>query len=185
MTPVEQLETIVPSLNGLVERMWHGQLEYSSPCSEFTVHDLVNHMIVLGGSFAPMFRGEPVPEITAPVVYGWVPAQEFVDTMNDLVAAVKSPGAMDRTIQSPVGEMDGATFCRFVALDGLVHGWDLATALGVEWDPPADVVSAVDSFARAAINDDVRASGAFAAEVAVSADASALDRLVAFTGRAA
>ena len=185
MTPVEQLETIVPSLNGLVERMWHGQLEYASPCSEFTVHDLVNHMIVGGGTFAPMFRGEPVPEITAPVVYGWVPAQEFVDTMNDLVAAVKSPGAMDRTIQSPVGEMDGATFCRFVALDGLVHGWDLATALGVEWDPPADVVSAVDSFARAAINDDVRASGAFAAEVAVSADASALDRLVAFTGRAA
>lgn len=185
MTPVEQLENIVPSLNGMVERMWHGQLERSSPCAEFTVHDLLNHMIVLGGSFAPMFRGEPVPEITAPAVYGWVPANEFVDTMNDLVAAVKSPGAMDRTIDSPVGAVDGATFCRFVALDGLVHGWDIATALGAEWEPPAEVVAEVDAFARVAITDDVRASGAFAAEVAVSAEASPLERLVAFTGRAA
>jgi uncharacterized protein (TIGR03086 family) len=185
VTPVEQLESIVPSLNEMVERMWHGQLEYTTPCAEFTVHDLLDHMIVLGGAFAPMFRGEPVPEVTAPAVYGWVPVQEFTATMNDLVAAVNSPGAMDRSIDSPVGPVDGATFCRFVALGGLVHGWDLASALGKVWDPPTDMVAAVDSFARSAITDQVRASGAFAAEVAAPADASPLVQLVAFTGRAA
>jgi uncharacterized protein (TIGR03086 family) len=182
---VEQLESIVPSLNEMVERMWHGQLEYATPCAEFTVHDLLDHMIVLGGAFAPMFRGEPGTEVTAPAVYGWVPVAEFTKSMNDLVDAVRSPGAMERVIDSPVGQVDGATFCRFVALDGLVHGWDLATAIGARWDPPAAVVGAVDEFARAAISAEVRESGAFAAEVEASADATPLQQLIAFTGRTA
>jgi uncharacterized protein (TIGR03086 family) len=185
MTPVEQLENIIPALNELVKGMWHGQLEYPTPCAEFTVHDLINHMIVLGGAFAPMFRGEPVPEIAPPSVYGWVPAKEFTATMNDLLAAVQSPGAMEREIDSPVGRMDGARFCGFVALDAVVHGWDLATAVGKSWNPPAEAVDAIDAFARVAITEEVRSSGAFAGEAAAAADATPLERLIAFTGRAA
>ena len=48
--------------------------------------------------------------------------------MDGLLDAVQSPGALDRTIQTPGGEMPGAVFARLVALDGLVHGWDLATS---------------------------------------------------------
>jgi uncharacterized protein (TIGR03086 family) len=123
--------------------------------------------------------------VEAPAVYGWVPAAEFAESMNELVAAVGSPGAMERVIDSPLGAVDGATFCRFVALDGLVHGWDLATAVGARWDPPAAVIEAVDEFARSAISADVRESGAFAPAVDVSVDATPLERLVAFTGRSA
>jgi uncharacterized protein (TIGR03086 family) len=183
VTPVEQLEHIVPALNGIVERMWHGQLDYPTSCAAFTVHDLLNHMIVLGGTFAPMFRGAPGSEVTAPAVYGWVPAAEFTKAMDDLLDSVRSPGALERVIDSPVGEVNGNTFCRFVAFDGLVHGWDLATAVGAKWSPSDELVAAVDAFARVAITPDMRDGDTFAMPTEPPVGASPMERLAAFSGR--
>lgn len=130
MTPIEQLEYIVPALNHVVQHIWYGQLDAPTPCAKFSVHDVIDHMIVGGNTFAPLFRGEAPPEVSAPFVYGWVPATEFSATMNSLLAAVQSPGALERVIHSPFGEVSGDTFARLVAFDGLVHGWDLAQATG-------------------------------------------------------
>ena len=58
--------------------------------------------------------------------------------MDDLLDAVKSPGAIERTISAPIGEMPGEVFARFVAFDGLIHGWDLATATGLQLRAAAD-----------------------------------------------
>ena len=184
MTPIEQLETIVPSLAGVVDRIWYGQLDDPTPCAAFTVHDVIDHMIVGGGTFAPLFRGETPQGVTAPAVYGWVPAAEFRTAMTELVAAAKSPGAMDRVIVSPFGEVSGDTFARFVAFDGLVHGWDLACATGQPWAPSDELVEAVEAFARQAIAPAMRDGDTFKDPTTVPADAGPLERLVAFSGRA-
>ena len=76
MEPTEQLSYILPTVSSVVDRIQLLQLEEPTPCDDFTVHDVIDHMIVLGGTFAYMFRGEDPPEITAPGVYGWVPAAE-------------------------------------------------------------------------------------------------------------
>ncbi|MGB8860999.1 MAG: TIGR03086 family metal-binding protein [Ilumatobacteraceae bacterium] len=185
MTPTAQLEHIIPALSEVVHRIWHGQMEAPTPCAVFNVHDVIDHMIVVGGSFAPLFRGETPTEVTAPVVYGWVPASEFTETMSDLLAAVQSPGALDRTIPSPFGEVSGDTFARFVAFDGLIHGWDLARATGQTWAPPTELVEAVEAFARVAITPEMRDGHTFKDAKPAPADASPLDRLVAFSGRTA
>jgi uncharacterized protein (TIGR03086 family) len=185
MNPTEQLSQIIPALKGLVGTIWHGQLESPTPCEDFDVHGVIDHMIVGGGSFAPMFRGETPTTVVAPFVYGWVPAKEFSATMDDLLAAVQSPGALERTIPSPFGEVPGETFARFVAVDGLLHGWDLAQATGQPWEPSAELVEAVEAFALVAISDEMRAAGAFKPALPAPADATPLERLVAFSGRAA
>ena len=183
MEPIEQLAHIVPTLNALVDRIEPSQLNDPTPCENFTVHDVLDHMIVLGGTFAYWFRGEEAPEIKAPPVYGRVPAAEFKSAMNDLLAATQSPGAMDRTIAAPIGEMPGSSFARFVAFDGTVHGWDLATAAALTYELPAEVVTAVDGFARAALSDDMRDGDTFKNEADVPESATPLERLVAFSGR--
>jgi len=185
MTPTEQLSHIIPALNDVVGKIWYGQLDAPTPCAKFSVHDVIDHMIVAGGSFAPLFRGEPPTEVRAPVVYGWVPATEFCATMNDLLAAVQSPGALDRLIASPIGEVPGDTFARFVAFDGLVHGWDLAQATGQVWAPPTEVVEAVAAFALVALGDEMRDGETFKDALSAPAGATALEQLVAFSGRAA
>lgn len=183
MDVTDQLTEILPTLSATVDRIYGLQLDQATPCSRFTVHDVLNHMIVGGGTFAYLFRGERPPEIEAPIVYGWVPAKEFRQAMDDLLDAVNSPGALDRMISTPLGEMRGDDFARFVAFDGLVHGYDLASATGQEYDPPADVVAAVDEFARTAITPEMRDGDTFAAPTSPPDDATPLERLVAFSGR--
>jgi uncharacterized protein (TIGR03086 family) len=183
MEPTEQLSLIVPTLTAMVDRIEPTQLTHPTPCSAFTVHDVLDHMIVLGGSFAYWFRGQEAPEISAPPVYGWVPAAEFRRAMDDLLDAVNSPGAMERTITAPIGEMPGSTFARFVAFDGLIHGWDLASATGLTFELPPAVVAAVDEFARHAITAEMRDGDTFKEATTAPEDASQLERLVAFSGR--
>lgn len=183
MNPTEQLSTILPTLSAMVDRIEPSQLNNATPCAKFTVHDVLDHMIVFGGSFAHLFRGEEAPDLNAPPVYGWVPAAEFRKAMDDLLDAMKSPSAMERTIAAPVGEMPGSTFARFVAFDGLIHGWDLASATGLHYELPPAVIASVDAFARGALTFEMRDGDTFKAATPAPDDASQLERLVAFSGR--
>jgi uncharacterized protein (TIGR03086 family) len=183
MGPIEQLNSILPALNDLVDTIEVEQLGAPTPCTEFTVHDVLDHMIVLGTAFGYAFRGETPPAVTAPAVYGRVPAAELRDTMDRLLGAVRSEGALERILDTPLGPMDGETFARVVALDGLLHGWDLAVATGRTFRVDPDVVAAVADLATGALTDDVRATGKFGPATAPPANASPLEALAAFSGR--
>jgi uncharacterized protein (TIGR03086 family) len=102
--------------------------------------------------------------------------------LHELVAAISAPGALDRTIQAPFGEVSGDTFCRFVVLDGMVHGWDLAMATNQPYEPPDDLVSAAFDFARQTI-DPLRNGDTFADAVEPTAGAAPIERLANYTGR--
>jgi uncharacterized protein (TIGR03086 family) len=182
--PIEQLTAVLPRLATVVDGITPDQLDRPTACENFDVHGVLAHMIVLGGAFSYWFRGEPAPEISPPDAANGVPAGEFRGTMDALLAAVASPGALDRQITAPVGTMPGDVFARLVAFDGVVHGWDLATATGQPFDVPADVFAAVDEFARGALTPDMRDGDTFKAETVPPAGATPLERLAAFTGRA-
>ena len=184
MEPTQQLSEILPRLTKLVGEIDPDQLESATPCDDFTVRDVLNHMIVLGGSFAYWFRGEEAPELTPPDTNGFVPSAAFQSVMDDLLTAVQLEGAMERVISAPVGEMDGETFARLVAFDGVVHGWDLARSTGVPFEVPSAVLGEVDSFAREALTDEMRDGDTFKDEVQPPFDARPIERLAAFSGRA-
>lgn len=183
MEPTAQLESILPALTEMVDRVDPSQMNDPTPCSEFTVHDVLDHMIVLGSTFAYWFRGEEAPEIKAPAVYGVVPAAEFRKAMEDLLDAVKSPGAMERTVATPMGEMPGSTFARVIAFDGLIHGWDIASSTCQGYDLAPELVAAVDEFARGAITTEMRDGDTFKEPTTAPDGASPIEQLVAFSGR--
>ena len=181
--PIHQLRTILPAVSDLVDGIRPEQLIDPTPCDDFTVHDVIDHMIVLGSGFAHLFRGEAVPEITAPPVLDRVPADEFRAAMDDLVDAVQTDGAMDRVLDTPIGRMPGATFAAVVAFDGLVHGWDLSVATGRPYGPAPEVVDAVAGFARVALGDELREAGLFGLPMQAPEEATVLESLAAFSGR--
>ena len=178
MDPRTQLDAIVPLLDGLVAPLTDDQLASPTPCENFDVRQVLGHMVGGATAFAAAFRGVAAADPPA----GDDLVASFPRAMSELRAAIHAPGALDRTIAAPFGEVPGETFARFVALDGLVHGWDIATATGQVYDPPADVVAAVEEFARGAI-DGLRDGETFATPKEAPAGASTLERLVAFTGR--
>lgn len=179
MDPISQLDAIVPLLDGLVATLDDDDLAKPTPCETFDVGQVLEHMVGGATVFAAAFRGtDPAPVDGPSDIRAAFPA-----AMADLLAAMRSPGALDQTIQAPFGAVPGEAFARFVALDGLVHGWDIATATGEDYEPPPAVVSAVQAFAAEAIQDGMRDGDTFALAVEPPSDASPLTRLVAFTGR--
>jgi uncharacterized protein (TIGR03086 family) len=180
MDPLAQLDRLGPVLGGVVAGIRPDQLDAPTPCAGFAVRDVLEHMIGGATAFAAAFRGEPAP--TGEAATG-DPLERFGPALDDLVAAIRAPGALDRTVTAPFGDVPGDAFARFVVLDGLVHGWDLAVATGRPYDPPAELVAEVDGFARDAIVPAMREAEMFAAAETTPADASPIEQLAAFTGR--
>ena len=183
MEPMQQLEEILPATIELVDQLEPEDMDRPTPCSEFRLVDVLDHMVTLGGSFAWLFRGEVPPDPSPPDRNGSVPAAEFRKAMEDLLDAVHGDGAMERAIDSPVGRMPGEQFARLVALDGLVHGWDIASSAGLDYHPSEELVATVHSFARSAITPAMRDGDTFAGPTTAPEGASELERLVAFSGR--
>jgi len=182
MGPLDQLDLLEPLLVGVASGITPDALHAPTPCANFDVHGILGHMIGGATMFAADFRGEPPPP--APdVADGPEVVAQVGAALGELMGAIRSPGALDRTVTAPFGEVPGDVFARFVVLDGLVHGWDLAVATKQAYEPPTELVAAVDAFARQAIADEMRDGDTFAAAVEPSDGATPIERLAAFTGR--
>jgi uncharacterized protein (TIGR03086 family) len=180
MDGVQQLDQIAPMLGTLVSNISDDDLARPTPCAKFAVTDVLEHMIGGASAFAPGFRGDgapPTPPTDGDVFARWNAA------MGTLMEAVHTDGAQDNKISSPFGEVTGAYFARYVALDGITHAWDLAVATGQPFDPTAELVDEVDAFARELLGPDMRDGDTFAVATEPPADATPIERLVAFTGR--
>ena len=180
MEPLEQLDELAPVLGRVVSTITPEQLDNSTPCANFTVRGILDHMIGGATVFAAAFRGQGADEVTPPDSGDKI--ADFDAALGNLAAAMHEPGALDKTIAAPFGEISGSDFARFVVLDGLVHGWDMSTATGQSYDPPEHLVAEAFEFARNTV-DPLRDGDTFKAAVDVPAGATALEQLVAYTGR--
>ncbi len=172
-----QLDQLGPVLAGVVGGISPSDLDNPTASTDFTVRGVLEHMIGGATMFTAAFRGE---EAGTPDLSDVLNA--FGPTLTTLAEAIHAPGALERTISAPFGEVSGDAFARFVVLDGLIHGWDMATATGQAYDPPADLVSAATDFAREAL-DPLRDGTTFAEATEPRAGATPLEELVAYTGR--
>ena len=182
MDALAQFDVIVPTFQKLAAATAQDQLDVQTPCEEWKVRDLFGHIIVGATTFAAAVRGdEPPADVSVGV------DEAMTATANaalvDIDDAFRQPGALERDVVTPFGEMPGDTFARLLAFDLLMHSWDLATSTGQPLVVPDDVVAEVDGFARAALAPEMRGPGTFGPEVEPAPDASRIERLVAFSGR--
>lgn len=110
------------------------------------------------------------------------PAVLFRAAANELLEAFGAPGRIDATYAMPWGPTTGAQLLGFELIETVVHGWDIAVALGATPMVDDDVVAATLGGARQWVDDSVRVPGMFGPEVRVEG-ATPLDELVAFLGR--
>jgi len=179
MDPCTQLDDILPRLNELVASLSDAQLDAPTACSKFAVRDILEHMIDGATMFAGACRGvAPLDRSGKTDVVATFPV-----AMADLQQAVHSPGALERTIAAPFGDVPGDAFAplrrpgRPRARMGHRHRHRpaLRAARGAR--------GGVDAFTRQAISEAMRDDDTFAAPVDAPAGASPLIQLVAFTGR--
>ena len=177
MDALAQLDQLGPLLGEVVSGITSDQLDNKTPCSEFTVRGVLEHMIGGATQFTAAFSGKEAGQPDTTDVLG-----SFGPTLTALAESMHGPGALDQTINAPFGEVPADTFARFVVLDGLVHGWDMATATGQAYAPSDALVEAVTEFASGAIPP-LRDGVTFGPAVEPSPDATPIERLAALTGR--
>ena len=150
----------------------------STPCQEWTVRDLLEHMISVVAGIGAAAAGSP----REPFELAPDPAGQFDAAATVALAAWRAPGVLDRVIDAGPGPMAGRILAGINLLDTATHTWDLATATGQPAALPDDVAIAALEASMATIRPEIR-KGRFGPEVAVADDADPTDRLVAFLGR--
>jgi uncharacterized protein (TIGR03086 family) len=112
------------------------------------------------------------PRRTPPELIGDDPVADFTHARNEMIETFREPGTLEKT-----GPSLGIAFA-----DQLVHGWDLAKATGQDATMPPELAQAAYTTIHGQFTEEQR-QGVFKPEVHVGPDASAQERLLAYTGR--
>ncbi|RDI63812.1 TIGR03086 family metal-binding protein [Nocardia pseudobrasiliensis] len=174
----------------LVARVTAGDLERATPCSAWKLSDLLAHMTVQHRGFAAAARGNG-GDLGIWEVRGLAddPVADYADAAADVLAAYAEPGVLERDFALPEFAEDftapGAQAVGFHFIDYVVHGWDVAATLGLDYDLPAELAGPALEIALAVPDNEIRQTpgAAFAPAVAVDTAASDLDRILSALGR--
>jgi uncharacterized protein (TIGR03086 family) len=186
--PAAQLEEALELAGRLVSGVKPDQWELPTPCTEWNVRQLVDHLVLGQQLFARVLRGEPFEQAFAAVRsvddrLGDDPAGAYDVSAREVLAAFTAPGVLEQLVRVPFGTVPGAVAGHLRIIECLVHGWDLAIALGVPFDPPAGLVEQEIAFSGPLLGQVPPGRHVFAPSRAISDEAPPIERLAALLGR--
>jgi uncharacterized protein (TIGR03086 family) len=178
--PADELQSAEKTL-AVLEHVIHGIAKddesKQTPCREFDVAKLTDHLLnsitTIGG-----FAGAEFPE------------RDREDSVERQVILAARPAldawhkrGLDGTVPFGGGEAPAKMMAGVLSIEFLIHGWDYAKAIGREVDAPDSLSDYVMGLAKQIITPEGRTNVGFDDPIDVPADAGALDRLIAYTGR--
>ncbi|MEY2450326.1 MAG: hypothetical protein QOH79_3802 [Acidimicrobiaceae bacterium] len=159
------------------------QLDAPTPCEDYDVGGLLNHLI--SGNFwvAPLVEGKTIAEVGDTLDRDFS-IEEYDRSAEEANAAFSGPGAMQKPVAVSYGPVPAEVYAGHRFIDVLIHGWDLAKATGQDTTlDPELVVACREVVAPQA--DLLEGSGMFGTEVEVPPDADPQTKLLATLGRRA
>jgi uncharacterized protein (TIGR03086 family) len=175
-------------LAALVGEVDDTQLAAPTPCAEYTVADLLDHIAGLAVAFAEAARKEqgtnatqPPPGSASHLVTDW--RTRIPVDLETLGNAWQDPTAWEGMTTIAGAEMP-ASAVGTVALEEIVtHAWDLARAVGESFEADGDAIAGAMEFVGPVSEPDAPRPPIFGPVVEVAGDASPMDRFIGLTGR--
>ncbi|MDA2806763.1 TIGR03086 family metal-binding protein [Nocardiopsis suaedae] len=172
------LEGACARLADLVSEVSVADLDRPTPCADFTVADLLDHLDEVARGFTALAGGGAGGVGGA----GGQGRAGLPRRLEALGRAWASPSAWRGATEAGGVELANEVWGRIALTEVVVHGWDLARAAGRGFDPPEAAVRAclehVADFVPSAPVPEL-----WGRPVAVAEDAPLLERAVAITGR--
>jgi uncharacterized protein (TIGR03086 family) len=168
---------------GLIEATSPDQYPAPTPCSEWTVRDLLTHLIAGNVKYIEIARGTEWARGAPDVVLDDDPAGMYRRTMDAMLQGWEQPGVLDRETALPIGRGRAESALYLHLGETLVHGWDLSRATGQRppWDE--EVVEASLTQFRRWLPPQRPPGSPFLEATPISAEAAPIDRLAAYLGR--
>ncbi|MFI5053725.1 MAG: TIGR03086 family metal-binding protein [Acidimicrobiia bacterium] len=188
MDEVATMSKVIKETKRVVGNIEPSQLDNPSPCEAWTVRDVLNHITGGAEMFGLCVRDGDVPdsklgELMTGDNLGTDYKASFNKAVDDAEASFQIPGAMDRIVKLPFGEMPAGMALNIAIFDVTTHAWDLAKATGQSTDLDPEVLATAYQIAQGMLSDEMRASGIFGPEVSVPEDAPMASRLAGLAGR--
>ncbi|QIK71514.1 TIGR03086 family protein [Propioniciclava coleopterorum] len=183
MTTQTDVHATLTELADLLERI-PAEADGPTPCDDFPIPALRRHVVGWLTAFTDGFSRPDgaCSDADAVAVAGDGSAQ--VRGLRDRLDAALTAGAGERPLSIGGSAMPGDLALAMILWEYQVHGWDLARAAGLPWNPDVDALAATLAFAPGMLSPDNQGEGmTFAAPVPVPEDAPPLDRLVGLSGR--
>jgi len=176
------------AVDGMAQR-WSGvlpeQWALPTPCADWDVRTLLSHVVGELLWMPPMLAGQTIAEVGDRFdgdQLGDDPEAAWAAAASASIAAVAEDGALDRTVHVSFGDISGREYVSQLTCDHLIHGWDLARAIGLDEQLDPELVDFAYDFLGPQA-DGWRSAGVFGPKVDVPAGASRQDELLALTGR--
>ena len=181
---------VVRATVDVVSQAGPADLARPTPCADWTLGELLTHMTAqhdgwaaaAAGDGGDLSRWQPGPPAADPV-------REYAAAAARVLAAFGADGVLEREFAlaelSPVLRFPAAQAISFHFIDYLVHGWDVARSLGVDYELEPDLLAAALPVAQAVPDGEPRKLGLvpFAPAIPVTGDLSVMDQIVAMLGR--
>lgn len=179
MDPLVAHQRAQDAFAGVLANVGVDQLDAGTPCSEWTVNDLIEHVIG-GNEQVGRWAANPVEPPDRPEGVG--AAHRTAAAAAQAVFA--GPDGLTTTFNLPFGELPGQFFIGIRTTDVLTHAWDLAAATGQSTDIDPELAAEQLAAARNFVGPQFRGPGKpFHDEQPCSSGHTAADQLAAFLGR--
>lgn len=187
MTLVDLFGRAVGEFDARVGRVENDQWHEPTPCTEWDVHMLVNHVVNEARWVKPLLEGKTLEDVGNSLdgdLLGDDPAGAWERARDEELAAVGQLDSLDKKVHVSWGQIPASEYLSQVLLDHLVHGWDLARATGGDetLDPEA-VGFCLDSVRP--MEEMLRGSGVYGDKVEVPEGAGPQAELLGLLGRKA
>ncbi|MGW7528142.1 TIGR03086 family metal-binding protein [Streptomyces sp. NPDC054783] len=172
----------------LAESVSDEQLSAPTPCPGLLLRNLLGHIQMLSVAFRDAARKDlgtttdtnptaAVPDIGP----GW--RAELPKTLDELADAWRDPDAWTGMTRAGGVNLPGEVAGAVVADELVIHGWDLARAIGRPYAPDPAALDSAHGFLLAAAEDPNRGGGLFGPVVPVPPEAPLMDRALGLSGR--
>ena len=180
------LEEAESRLRELTSGLTEADLDRPTPCTEWDVRALVSHTIGAMEMYAAFADGGPAPDFETIMSGGDLlagdPHGAVLASCARSQRAWSQPGVLQRELVTSWGPMSGERVASQSTLSTVLHGWDLAVALGLDAELPQHLLDLSWGVSEALVPV-LREAGVVAEPVEVGEGATPTQRLLAFWGR--
>ena len=134
------LETAAAPVTGVVGGVRDDQLDLPTPCTEFAVRDVLRHLLQVTANFRALARREEADWGAGPERLSGDWRGAFAAGLAEVTGAWSDPAALDGV--SPGMGLPQRTVGLMLAVDLVVHSWDLAAATGQPFEPGPALIAA-------------------------------------------
>ena len=185
MPITDDFERSIRQFGEKVHAVGDDQWTNETPCSDWDVRALVNHLVNEASWVRPLLDGATIADVGDRFdgdLLGDDPVDAFDRAAADAIQSASGEGAITRIVHISSGPTPAGEYLAQVFTDFVIHGWDLARGIGAD-----DTIE--PAYAKAILEEmqplegEMKTWGVYGPKVDVPDDADTQTKLLAVFGR--